>query len=576
MTQKGFMQANERGSVLIATVSVIVLVAGMSLVMLHRSENNVIRYRQDRREVQADYVAEAAMSMMIAKMNNDWLTTTGYPDAGDMTKSSSDDPFIIHSGDSEHEPMEVFGANLRGHPKHDRIDNDGDGDLADDPSDNELVDPAEDDVDSGGYYKGGIYRVQVREWVMEDSGKGMIGAEDIDDDGDGKIDEPGEVNTYTTEDSRQFTIVVEASYGNYTIEMRAFTNANQTSDDKFGMYSEGNLELKSNTYVDSYDSSIGPYGGANVSEDGNIGAEGDMTLKNKSNVYGDGKYGGTLDNNGTIHGEISSSIDDHHNDLWTLTRNFVNPTGTQTVSQGTTETITSNHKRLNVEKNATAVIPDGSVLTFGQNGSGNSGIQSTGKGATVQIGKSSNIYIEESWSDGADTNIVINGPDASSSDPPTKIYIADTFETNNRTNITINGRVEMYVVDRFDLGSKSEVNVVSGNTTDFSVLLGGNWLSATSGSVLESSNGTELRLKPKSDWMGVLYAPYVDNANLFPKGDFFGSLTAQNIDMKSKFQFHYDERISKACNLAAVTCAWVADNSNAWIVHQRGGGPVID
>jgi hypothetical protein len=134
----------------------------------------------------------------------------------------------------------------------------------------------------------------------------------------------------------------------------------------------------------------------------------------------------------------------------------------------------------------------------------------------------------------------------------------------------------MYVVDRFDLGSKSEVNVVSGNTTDFSVLLGGNWLSATSGSVLESSNGTELRLKPKSDWMGVLYAPYVDNANLFPKGDFFGSLTAQNIDMKSKFQFHYDERISKACNLAAVTCAWVADNSNAWIVHQRGGGPVID
>jgi hypothetical protein len=134
----------------------------------------------------------------------------------------------------------------------------------------------------------------------------------------------------------------------------------------------------------------------------------------------------------------------------------------------------------------------------------------------------------------------------------------------------------MYVVDEFDLGSKSEVNVVSGNTTNYSVLVGGTWVSASTGTTLESSNGSELRIKPKSNWMGVLYAPKVATASLYPKGDFFGAITAQNIDMKSKFQFHYDERISESCELSAVTCAWVADNSNAWIVHQRGGGPVID
>ncbi len=591
MNTDSIISNRQRGTVLLATISVVVVIAGLSLVMLTGSTNNAVMFRQDRREVQTDYVVESAMSKMIAKMNNDWLITTAYPEPGSMTKNSSGDPFIIHSGDSEHAPIEVAGANLRGHPMHDRIDNDRDGNTADAPADNELVDPDEDDVNDEGYYKGGIYYAQVREWVrsigeegVDDDGDGIvdnqkevpkIGAEGIDDDGDGTVDEPGEVSSYTEDDARQFTIVVVGSYGNYTIEMRAYVNANQTSDDKFGMYSEGNLELKSKTYVDSYDSSIGAYGGANISEEGNIGSEADLTLKKNADVYGDGKYGGTLDNKGTIHGEISSSIDDHTNKTWKLFRDFVYPSNTKTVSTGKTEQITNNYKKLQVEKNATAVIPENSVLTFGKNGSGDPAIRSLGDGATVSIGAGSEVYIEESWTDGADTNIVINGPDSSSTDPPTKIYIADTFETNNRTNITIDGRVEMYVVDEFDLGSKSEVNVKSGNTTNFSVLVGGDWFTSDGSSILESSPGTEVRLKPKSDWMGVLYAPAVLSSKLYPKGDFFGSITSKNIDMKSKFQFHYDERISVSCGLSAVNCAWVVDNSNAWIVSQRGGGPVI-
>ncbi len=594
------MRSREKGTVLLATAIVIIAVAGMSLVLLSRSQNNITQFRQDRREVQADYVADSAVTLGISKMNNDWLINNKK--AGSMSKTG--DKFVIHSGDDSHAPLEVAGAGLRGHPRHDGIDNNRDGSLVDQPSDNDLVDQDDDPVDGQGNYKGGIFWVQVREWVKSSSGKGQIGAEGLDDDGDGTVDEAKEVRGYTASNSRKFTMIIEASYGNYTIEKRMMTNAIQTTADKFGIYSEGDLTTFPNGLIDSYDSSIGPYGGANKSDDGNIGAEGDLTVKPNTDVYGDAEYQGTPNIQGTVHGEVRPLTNGQTNSIWTLDRSFLNPTGSKTISTGTVN-ITNNYRQLTVKQGATAVIPKNETVTLGDNGSGQSAITSAGGGgggggggrgggkgkgkgggggggggttsATVKVGSGATLYIEESWVDGANTDIVLNGP-TSTSKPPTKIYIANEFSTNNRTDLIINGRVEMYVLDRFYLGPNSTVNVTTNKTPHFNLLVGGRWRTS-SGTFQAYSPGSEVRIQPNSSWQGVLHAPAVQgnkSVRVMPNGEFYGAMTARNIAFMPNFKFHYDESISSSCYLPTVNCSWVVDNSNSWIVAQRGQGPLLD
>ena len=598
---------HQRGTVLLATAIVIIAVAGMSAVMMMRSQNNVIKYRHDRREVQADYVADSAVSLGIAELNQEWLPNN--EDVGSMSDPS--DRFMVRSGgDSHHAPIEVAGASLSGHPKHDGIDNDGDGSLVDSPSDNELVDPTRDDVDSDGYYRGGIYRVQVREWVQKSSGKGEIGAEKIDDDGDDKVDEPGEVKGFTDKNARKFTMTIEASYGNYTIEKRVQTNAIQIEADRFGMYSEDDLTTFPNGLIDSYDSSQGAYKKSRAGNEGNIGAEGDLTVKPNTDVYGNAEYGGNVEVKGTVHGEVKPLTSGMNNTTWSLRRTFESTSGTTSVSAGQVEYINSDLEKLTVQQGGTAIIENNKPITLGSNyttspsvavssgsggggGGGGGGGKGKGKGkgkkgggggggggtpATIEIQSQAKVFVQGSWEDGADTTIVINGP-TSTTKAPTQIYISDKFESNNRTDLIITGRVEMKVVDAVSLGPKSTVNVTTDKPPHFSLQVGGTWWNDMNTIPQASSPGSEVTIKPNSSWEGIISAPEAQGkkaVSLFPNGEFFGALYARNIDMKPNFSFHYDESISSSCYLAIVNCPWLVDNRNAWIVAQRGQGPVVD
>ncbi len=555
----------ERGTILIATVVLVFVVAGMSLVMMDRSHYNIQTYRQQERQIQASFVAESAISMGVATLNNDLLPSN--PNFGDLSSSVH----TFHSGDSEHSPMIVEkGATKWGHPEKDRMDNDDDGPVDEPDEDNPLVDPSDgDEVKADGSYKGGLYRVWIQEWVEESHGTkdGAIDLNDnwTDDDGDGdhEDNETNEVSGYTNENSRKFTIKAVATYGNYTVVYRAFTNALQTTADKYGVYSEGDLILKSKSIVDSYDSSIGPYGGANQFQEGNIGSEADMTLKSDVTVKGDARYGGTITwdpSKSTVTGDVENLSDDLDNSTWTLVRDLKNPSGNKTVSSGEVYTMDQNWKGIIQKKNSTVNVPAGSTYTIGSDN-----WNTTSNGTTIEIGSQSNIYFENSWDLGADSSLIINGP-SNFSKAPTRIYVRDDFVTNNRTSMTINGRVEMYIVDTFDVGSKTSVDVTSNRTTDLAVSVGGTWESAIG---TASSDGS-LNLQPKTNWKGFINAPAVTSAVVKPKGDFFGALTAQNIELKSKLNFHYDESISTKCALPGITCAWVADNINSWVVERRG------
>src|SRR5262249_51459919 len=63
----------------------------------------------------------------------------------------------------------------------------------------------------------------------------------------------------------------------------------------------------SSSFVDSYDSSAGAYGGANVSSSGNIKSNGDITISGGSSIIGGtATAAGTVSNGGTVTGAITN------------------------------------------------------------------------------------------------------------------------------------------------------------------------------------------------------------------------------------------------------------------------------
>jgi len=49
-------------------------------------------------------------------------------------------------------------------------------------------------------------------------------------------------------------------------------------------------------------------------------------------------------------------------------------------------------------------------------------------------------------------------------------------------------------------------------------------------------------IKAKSTWSGTIYAPNAD-IDLYAKGDFYGSVVADNLELKAGGNFHYDEAL---------------------------------
>lgn len=568
----------ERGTVLIVTVIVVFVVAGMGLVMMTQSQNNVQRFRQEQRQAQAKFVAESAISMGIKKLNNDLLP------ANKSVGSLSGSIRTIHSGDDNHSPIIVEqGPTQRGHPEQDGIDNDSDGTRDEPNEDNPLVDPSDDDVESDGRYLGGIYLVEMQEWVTSSHGT-KDGAKDMnddwnDDDGDGDHtdNETGEVNAFSNDSSRKFTIRAVGAYGNYTVEMRALTNSTQTTADKYGIYSNGPVELQGKTTLDSYDSSTGNYGGGNVNDEGNVGSEGELTVKPNVTVNGSVKEwdGGGADGNpevkGTVTGEIGTLDNDQDFDLWTLNQDYETPLNADIITSDTTLS-NAEYKTLEINSGVTVTLKGGKNQEHyfgnfeaqdGRNVSPDDGLLNSG---TLEIGSQSTVYIEEDWMP-SDEDVIIHGP-TSVDKQPTRIYVADDFTIDNKADVSIDGRVEIYVVDELYSDPKSKIQMAGGHdkATDLSVNVGGTWDDSTN----PSSSDGNVNLQPKTDFKGIINAPEADVVAK-PNFDFFGAIIGEDVTLKPGGAYHYDERSSKICDvLDGVNCNWIIKERNAWVVEHRG------
>jgi hypothetical protein len=60
---------------------------------------------------------------------------------------------------------------------------------------------------------------------------------------------------------------------------------------KLGVFGKQYLSLNGNTSVDSYDPTLGPYGGTNVGADGGVGTDGYIDMNGQADIQGDARWG---------------------------------------------------------------------------------------------------------------------------------------------------------------------------------------------------------------------------------------------------------------------------------------------
>jgi hypothetical protein len=159
---------SDRGTVLLAVVIVLVVIAAASAVMLQRSANNVREYRQEQRKTKSKLAADSALTFALDKLNKDLLENV---DPGEIGNQAGGKVVLKGTGihTSDHAEMSANKAT-------DRMDNDGDGVIDNEPSET---------------YHGASYRVEIREWSTTNG---------VDDDGDGVTDEADEAPVTSNED----------------------------------------------------------------------------------------------------------------------------------------------------------------------------------------------------------------------------------------------------------------------------------------------------------------------------------------------------------------------------------------
>jgi hypothetical protein len=250
----------------------------------------------------------------------------------------------------------------------------------------------------------------------------------------------------------------------------------------FAVFGDDDLDFSSNADVDSYDSTSGPYGGANVGAEGDIGTNGTMIgcidLCSNARVYGDAFSGPGSDPNSVI------------------------------ITQGNAH-IDGEKRALFEEKEMPSVIaplglPFMGGYALGNNETGT--INASGEYTSLVLASNSVVTIA------SDITLYITGDFSMSS--------------NSQLNIAAGMDVTIYLGGSFTQASNSQINNLSQDPTSL-LILG-----------TDDFNGT-MTMNSNSDFYGAVYAPraHVDfNSNI----DFYGSIIANTFEFNSNARFHYD------------------------------------
>jgi hypothetical protein len=270
----------------------------------------------------------------------------------------------------------------------------------------------------------------------------------------------------------------------------------------FGLFGSQSATLYNNALIDSYDSTLGPYGGANVGQAGHTSSKGTITLYNNATIKGNAYVSGPpqniiLGNNAVITGTKNANYS--FDDPWNNLNNYpvVIPSELSSLPypvQGDPR-ITGSY-----------TISNG-VLTIGINAH-----------ATISGGdfRFKSIILSNN-----STLTVSNVSDSA------RFYIEQQVNLSNNSTFFSSATVVFYLGTNCQmlLANNSLLNNQSGNPSQFRIY------SASSYPLTFVNNSQALS--------AVIYAPK-SNVTLANNAQFFGGIVAKNLTLAQNAEVHYD------------------------------------
>lgn len=262
-----------------------------------------------------------------------------------------------------------------------------------------------------------------------------------------------------------------------------------------GIYAQGQVTLVNNSLVDSYNSSNGAYGGANIHSNGNVGTNGTST-----GIV-------TIDNNATVKGSVATG-----------------PGGTVTEGNGAVVTGT-------VSNNSNVSLPS-VVVPTSLTSLSSSGTLSLGNGVTQTISAGDYKYTNASLSNNSVLNVSGNVRLYFTSSGSTPALNTQTAHVN--INVTSGSTLTIYSDGIINFGNNVTINTASQTPANFLIY-----------STYTGSNGVTVNNNGTS-YAGI-YAPNTD-VDVSNNAGFYGAVVGKTVTLDNNGEIHYDEALSSMAN----------------------------
>ncbi len=253
---------------------------------------------------------------------------------------------------------------------------------------------------------------------------------------------------------------------------------------QYAAFGADQVMINTNSFVDSYDSTIGPYdsqvtaGNAFANEHGNVGSNGDITIRSNTEIHGDAIPGpGHVVDDSASNTYISGSTDPA-SAPFPFPPIVVPPIASSGSLVGT------------------------SAITLGPGPVHYSGIRMMGGSSLRIVG-------------------------------PAKVVIDDLLMRSNTDLVfdSTGGPIEVYGTHNFVLESNSTIHTISNSAVGVTLLLSGNNMPGGRDRVSISAN---------SEFIGAIYAPSA-SWRLPANFNVYGSIMCRNLELASYAEVHFDE-----------------------------------
>jgi hypothetical protein len=256
---------------------------------------------------------------------------------------------------------------------------------------------------------------------------------------------------------------------------------------QYAAFGADRVILDANSFVDSYDSALGPYtdqisgGNEFALEHGNVGSNGDILLRSNTEIHGDALPG---------------------------PGHVVDDSATNTYISGSTDPAPRPFPMPPID---VPVIPTSGTLNSTTN---------------VTLGPGPVHYTGIRMQGGTTLRVV----------GPAKFVVDDLLMRSNTDLVfdSTNGPIEVYGTKNFVLESNSTIHTITNSAVGVTLLLSGDNTSPT--------GRDRVSISANSDFIGAIYAPKV-NFRLASNFDVYGSIICKYLDLSSYGEIHFDEAL---------------------------------